>query len=79
MQDEAFKSLEDFLHTDNVKVYRNVQAAVIEELEKQTNELKEVQEKTTRGSKVLLPFVIISMILTLANTGILVAQILGLF
>lgn len=79
MQDEAFKSLEDFLHTDNVKVYRNVQAAVIEELEKQTNELKEVQEKTARGSKVLLPFVIISMILTLANTGILVAQILGLF
>ena len=79
MQDEAFKSLEDFLHTDNVKVYRNVQAAVIEELEKQTNELKEVQEKTARSSKVLLPFVIISMILTLANTGILVAQILGLF
>ena len=79
MQDEAFKSLEDFLHTDNVKVYRNVQAAVIEELEKQTNELKEVQEKAARGSKVLLPFVIISMILTLANTGILVAQILGLF
>lgn len=79
MQDEAFKSLEDFLHTDNVKVYRNVQAAMIEELEKQTNELKETQEKAAKSSKVLLPFVIISMILTLANTGILVAQILGLF
>lgn len=24
MQDESFKALEDFLHTDNVKVYRNV-------------------------------------------------------
>lgn len=79
MQDEAFKSLEDFLHTDNVKVYRNVQAAMIEELEKQTNELKEAQEKAAKSGKVLLPFVIISMILTLANTGILVAQILGLF
>lgn len=79
MQDEAFRSLEDFLHTDNVKVYRNVQAAMIEELDKQTNELKEAQEKTAKSSKVLLPFVIISMILTLANTGILIAQILGLF
>ena len=36
----SFKSMEDFLHTDNVKVYRNVQAAMIEELEKQTAEIK---------------------------------------
>lgn len=78
-QDEAFKSLEDFLHTDNVKVYRNVQAAMIEELEKQTNELKEAQEKAEKSSKVVLPFVIITMILTLVNVGIAVAQILKLF
>jgi archaellum component FlaC len=77
-QDEAFKSLEDFLHTDNVKVYRNVQAAMIEELEKQTNELKETQEKFTKSSRVLLPFVIITMVLSLANVCILVAQILNL-
>lgn len=78
-QDEAFKKLEDFLHTDNVKVYRNVQAAMIEELEKQTNELKETQEKAAKNNKVLLPFVIIAMILSLANMGIAAAQILGLF
>ncbi len=78
-QDEAFKGLEDFLHTDNVKVYRNVQAAMIEELEKQTTELKEAQEKAAKGNKVVLPFVIITMILTLVNVGILVTQILGLF
>ncbi len=78
-QDEAFKGLEDFLHTDNVKVYRNVQAAMIEELEKQTTELKEAQEKAVKSNKVVLPFVIITMILTLVNVGILVTQILGLF
>ena len=78
-QDEAFKGLEDFLHTDNVKVYRNVQAAMIEELEKQTNELKEAQEKAAKSTKVVLPFVIITMILSLANIGIIVAQILELF
>ena len=77
--EESFKSMEDFLHTDNVKVYRNVQAAMIEELEKQTTELKEAQHKSEKSQKVVVPFVIITMILSLANLGISVAQILGLF
>lgn len=77
--DESFKNLEDFLHTDNVKVYRNVQAALIEELEKQTTELKATQEKAEKSQKIVLPFVIITMILTLANLGISIARILGLF
>ncbi len=77
--EESFRSMEDFLHTDNVKVYRNVQAAMIEELGKQTSEIKEAQEKSERGNKVLLPFVIITMILSLANLGISIAGILGLF
>lgn len=77
-QDELFKNLEDFLHTDNVKVYRNVQAAMIEELEKQTKELEEAQEKASKVTKTVLPFAIITMILSLANLGILTAQILGL-
>lgn len=77
--EESFRSMEDFLHTDNVKVYRNVQAAMIEELEKQTSEIKEAQEKSERGNKILLPFMIITMILSLANLGIAVAQILELF
>ena len=78
-QEELFKSLEDFLHTDNVKVYRNVQAAMIEELGKQTTELKEAQEKAAKSNKVLLPFVIITMIVSLANLAVLIARILGLF
>ncbi|MBQ8598088.1 MAG: hypothetical protein IJ409_09895 [Lachnospiraceae bacterium] len=78
-QEELFKSLEDFLHTDNVKVYRNVQAAMIEELGKQTAELKAAQEKAAKSNKVLLPFVIITMIVSLANLAVLVARILGLF
>lgn len=78
-QEELFKSLEDFLHTDNVKVYRNVQAAMIEELGKQTTELKAAQEKAAKSNKVLLPFVIITMIVSLANLAVLAARILGLF
>lgn len=82
MQDKletSFKSMEDFLHTDNVKVYRNVQAAMIEELEKQTAEIKAAQEKAAKSHKIILPFVTVTMILSLVSLGISVARILGLF
>lgn len=75
----SFKSMEDFLHTDNVKVYRNVQAAMIEELEKQTAEIKLAQEKAAKSNKVILPFVTITMIISLVSLGISIARILGLF
>lgn len=77
--EELFRSMEDFLHTDNVKVYRNVQAAMIEELGKQTTELKEQQEKSGKSSRILLPFTIITMIITIANLAITISRILGLF
>ncbi|MCI8355521.1 MAG: hypothetical protein K2P71_01480 [Lachnospiraceae bacterium] len=73
--EQSFKSLEDFSHTDNVKVYRNVQAAVIEELEKQTLELKEEQKKSAKNSKTALIFAIITMILGIADTAILLAMV----
>ena len=77
--EELFRNLEDFLHTDNVKVYRNVQASVVEELEKQTTDLKETVERTASRNKVLLPFVIITMIISIANMAITVARIFNLF
>ena len=77
--EELFRNLEDFLHTDNVKVYRNVQASVVEELEKQTTELKETVERTASRNKVILPFVIITMIISIANMAITVARIFNLF
>ncbi len=77
--ESLFKGMEDFLHTDNVKVYRNVQAAMIEELEKQTEDLKIAQAATEKRSKILLPFVIITMILSIANLAVTAARIFGLF
>ena len=77
--EQSFKSLEDFLHTDNVKVYRNVQASMIEELEKQTAQLRESQEKNSRNIRLLLPFAVITMIFSLATLGIMIARVLGLF
>ena len=52
---------------------------MIEELEKQTAEIKEAQNKVGKSYKVLIPFVIITMIVSLANLGIAIARIFGLF
>lgn len=78
-QETLFKNLEDFLHTDNVKVYRNVQAAMMEELEKQTAELKESHEKASAQNKTILPFMIVTMIIGIANLAITIARVLNLF
>lgn len=77
--EERFKTMEDFLHVDNVKVYRNVQAAMIEELGKQETQLKEEQNKLAKGNKALLPFVIVTMIISITNLVVTIARILGLF
>ena len=77
--EERFRNMEDFLHIDNIKVYRNVQAAMMEELEKQATVLKEEQDKLAKSNKIVLPFVIVSMAMTIANLAVSVARILGLF
>ena len=38
---DLFSEVNDFSHRDNVRVYRNVQASMIAELSKQTQELSE--------------------------------------
>lgn len=62
--ENVIKNLEDFLHTDNVKVYRNVQASIVEELDRRTGELKEELQKTQKKSGILFPLVLITMILS---------------
>lgn len=71
------KELEDYMHRESVKVYRNVQAVLVEELKNQTKELdgKLVQGKT--GRKGLYGLVIVTLLASLANLGILAAQLLG--
>lgn len=74
-----FTNMEDYMHTDNVKVYRNVQAAMIEELKKQTTEIKEEQMKVAENSKVMLPFLIITMAVSIASLAVTIASVLGFF
>ena len=64
--EEKFRQSDDFLHKENVKVYRNVQAALIEELNKQTEELKNGQVQN-KASKALLPLSVLILIGVVAD------------
>lgn len=68
------KETEEYMHTDHVKIYRNVQAAFSEELAKKTDELKaEIHKKNA-----LFPMVIITMIVSLGSLALSVLRILGI-
>lgn len=64
--EEQFKRTDEFIHKENVKVYRNVQAALVEELNKQTEELKNSQAQN-KTSKAILPISILILIGVVAD------------
>ncbi len=68
MLEELFRQSDDFLHKENVKVYRNVQAALVEELNKQTEAIKAEQnrKKSGKGSVVLMVLILIGVAADLA-------------
>ena len=59
-------------------VYRNVQASMVEELDRRTGELKEELQKTQKKSGILFPFVLITMILSALNLIVAVLGLLGI-
>lgn len=72
--EEKFRQTEDFIHKENVKVYRNVQAALVEELNKQTEELKNSRPESN-GHKALIPLSVLILLGAIAN---IVLQVLSL-
>lgn len=66
--------LEEYLHADHVKIYRNVQTAVNEELEKKTAEIIAEAKK----SRKVLPIVVITLIISLADLAINILRMLGI-
>lgn len=66
--EEKFKQSDDFLHRENVKVYRNVQAAVTDELNKQTEVLQNENKQGKNGAgKATLVFTILTMLCVIAD------------
>lgn len=72
--EQKFQQSDDFIHKENVRVYRNVQAAFVEELNKQTEELKNSQPKSS-SDKALIP---ISVLILIGVTADIVLQVLSM-
>lgn len=79
---ELFKNAEDFNHKEAVKVYRNVQAVLEEQLAKQSQDnaekMTQIMEQKKLG-KGILPVCILTFVAALANITLVVLQILGIF
>lgn len=63
--EERLAQTEDFVHKENVKVYRNVQAAFTEELEKQNQQDQQTQK--SGGNKALIGLSIAILIGVIAD------------
>lgn len=77
--EELFKKTEEYVHTEDVKVYRNVQAVVVEENAKQTETFVNTQGGTGKKVTALLVINILIFIGVMADLGIRIAQLLKLF
>ncbi len=80
--DERLQSIEDFSHKENVKVYRNVQAVVVDEVKKSTEAANAQGEASNKklGKKLnaVLAISIISMLAALASIALNVFMLLGI-
>ena len=65
------------MHKESVKVYRNVQAVMLEELKGQTAELSEKIEQNKKSGKGFTALLAVTMILSLGNLAILIIQLLS--
>lgn len=80
--EEGQKRLEEHVHKENVRVYRNVQAVIVEEMSKKARDIgtrMDYLEDSAKKNKGLKPLVLLTLLFALASLGIQVAQMLQLF
>lgn len=64
---ELLGGTQDFVHKENVKVYRNVQAVVVEELKKQTDNLVQENARLASRMNVVMAFSLVTMLFSAAS------------
>lgn len=77
--EEMFRQTEDFVHRENVKVYRNVQAATAEEIEKQTQAIISSQQELAGKNKRMYVVSVLALITSIVNLGLLIAYFTMLY
>ena len=79
--DDVQKHVEDYVHKEDVKVYRNVQAVLMEQLSNKTRDLNDhmdTLEKSVQKSKGTKPLLVFAILLSAASLTIQILQMLGI-
>lgn len=79
--DDVQKHIEDYVHKEDVKVYRNVQAVLMEQLSNKTRDLNDhmdALEKSVQKSKGTKPLLVFAILLSAASLAIQILQMLGI-
>ena len=75
-----FQKADDYLHKENVKVYRNVQAVIVEETGKKSEEIIKAQEAAGKKySKPVLIFLGLTLAASLGNIILTLCIKYGMF
>ena len=79
--DDVQKHVEDYVQKEDVKVYRNVQAVLMEQLSNKTRDLNDhmdALEKSVQKSKGTKPLLVFAILLSAASLTIQILQMLGI-
>ena len=79
--DDVQKHVEDYVHKEDVKVYRNVQAVLMEQLSNKTRDLNDhmdALEKSVQKSKGTKPLLVFAILLSAASLTLQILQMLGI-
>ncbi len=77
-EEELRRQSEDFMHKESVKVYRNVQAVVKDELKTQTADLMVAIEDAKSGRGATLVFAILAFLLGAANLTLILLRMFNI-
>ena len=69
----------DYVHKENVKVYRNVQAVVVEETKKQTEAMEAQQKKKDKKANIAFAFTILTFLAVAADIALNLLEHFNLF
>lgn len=75
--EELLKKTEEYVHTEDVKVYRNVQAVVVDETTKQTETLSSLQNASGKKITAVLVLAILSLIGVAADVVLNILRLLN--
>ncbi len=76
--EKKFANSDDFVHKENVKVYRNVQAVVVDETKRQAEEAQTQYQKLDKKVKRVMIFSILSMAASIISILLMIINMLNI-